>query len=315
MLGYVLAAVVGAALGIVIDLLADWLPTLSSENDPVKKQGMIAEAARSAAEAAQSDLDAAAAQADGEKAASTASTEALEALRRAAEAAQAAADSAQKAWEAAKAAADARAKPRAPGVLSPRGIIVILLMAGLAVYLYAREGLSWTGGIYLAYLALFVLIAVIDFEHLLVLDAVMIPAFIFALLEVFLSQRQPVLRALGGFAAAQIAVMGIYLAGMLYLWIVNTQRETPVTEVPFGFGDVTLASFCGLVIGLGSVILMIPLMIVIGGLMAAGLLLVRGLIQQRYKAHTAIPYGPAILLASAILLLWGEQVMRLLGVD
>lgn len=188
---------------------------------------------------------------------------------------------------------------------------VALAALGAAIWLDPTKAAPWW--VLLLYAGVFVLIAAIDIEHRLVLNVVMMPAFVVALLEVAIVQRVPLLQALAGYAIAQIAVMGLYLLGGAYLWMVNRGRETKVTEVAFGFGDVTLATFCGLVVGYPGVVLMLVLMILLGGLFALLYLVYRGLIRRAYSAHTALPYGPAIVTAALLMLLWGKEMARLFG--
>ena len=159
----------------------------------------------------------------------------------------------------------------------------------------------------------FALIAVIDIEHRLVLNVVMYPAFAIAILEVLLSGRDGAIDAFAGYAIAQIVVLGFYLLGHVYLWLVNTRRGEPVDEVAFGFGDVTLATFCGLVVGYPRVLFMLILMILFGGLFALLYVVYRAMGAREYRAHTPLPYGPSILLAATIMLLWGREVAQLLG--
>lgn len=195
----------------------------------------------------------------------------------------------------------------------PRYIVVegALAVLGALIWVDPTKAAPWW--VLLLYVALFALIMVIDIEHRLILNAVMLPAFAFALLEVAITQRVPLLRALAGYAVAQIVVMGLYLLGGAYLWVVNRGREKKVTEVAFGFGDVTLATFCGLVVGYPSVVVMLVLMILLGGLFALIYLAYRGLIGRSYAAHTALPYGPAIATATLLMLLWGKEVARIFG--
>lgn len=193
-------------------------------------------------------------------------------------------------------------------LVSVRYIVVELLVVVIGLYLWYREGLTPMLGVLGFYLAVFVLIAIIDIEHKLVLNSVMFPVFAIALLETLLGSRIRFTEALSGYAFGQVAVMAVYVLGAVYLWIVNTQRDEPIKEIPFGFGDVTLATYCGLVIGFEHVIHMLVLMILLGGAMAFLYILARLIILRNYKAHTAIPYGPSIVLAASLMLLWGDQI-------
>ncbi len=193
-------------------------------------------------------------------------------------------------------------------LVSARYIIVEIVIAAIGLYLWHREGLNPMLAVLGFYLAVFVLIAIIDIEHKLVLNSVMFPAIAIALLETLIGSRIRFTEALSGYAMGQVVVMAVYVLGAIYLWIVNTQRDDPIDEVPFGFGDVTLATYCGLVVGFEHVIHMLVLMILLGGVIAFLYILVRLLILRNYKAHTAIPYGPSIVLAASLMLLWGDQV-------
>ncbi len=194
-----------------------------------------------------------------------------------------------------------------------RYVLVELVLAGFAVALLVHEGWSVLFGIHVAYVTFFALVAVIDIEHRLVLNVLMLPAFAVALVEVLVSGRVKPLDALAGYAIAQILVMGFYLLGEVYLWVVNSGRDEPITEVAFGFGDVTLATFCGLVVGFPRVVPMLVLMILFGAVFALLYLLIQAMVSHRYHAHTPLPYGPSILLAATLLLVWGEAVARFFG--
>ncbi|MBN1429685.1 MAG: prepilin peptidase [Anaerolineae bacterium] len=188
--------------------------------------------------------------------------------------------------------------------LSFRYLAVEIALAVIFCFLWNREGMTPMFGVLTFYTSLFVLISVIDIEHRLVLNIVMLPAFVFALIEVLISGRISIAEALVGYAIGQLVVMGFFLLGGVYLWIVNTARKEPVTEVAFGFGDVTLATFSGLVVGMPKVFPMLVLMIVLGGLIAFLYILYRAVIVRDYHPHIPIAYGPAIVLAAAMMLLW-----------
>lgn len=193
-------------------------------------------------------------------------------------------------------------------LFSVRYIAVDIAAVAIGLYLWHREGLTPILGVLAFYLAVFLLIAIIDIEHKLVLNSVMFPVFAIALLETLFGSRIRFTVALSGYAFGQVAVMAVYVLGAVYLWIVNTQRDEPIKEIPFGFGDVTLATYCGLVVGFPQVIHMLVLMILLGGAMALLYILVRLVILRNYKSHSAIPYGPSIVLAASLMLLWGDQI-------
>ncbi len=195
-----------------------------------------------------------------------------------------------------------------------RAILVELFLAAMSVYLWQREGTTLLFAIFLFYTAIFTLIAVIDIETKLVLNVLMLPAFVITLIEVFIGGRFGNFREpFAGYAIAQIAVMGIYLLGQVYLGLVNRRAITPVDEVAFGFGDVTLATYCGLVVGYPRVIFMLILMILLGALFAILYVLISPFVKREVRSHMAMPYGPAIVTAALLFLIWGEPIARLMG--
>jgi leader peptidase (prepilin peptidase)/N-methyltransferase len=194
-----------------------------------------------------------------------------------------------------------------------RYAVVEAVLVAASIYLWWRYSPSLLYAVHLLYLAIFTLIAVVDIEHRLVLRSIMLPAFAFALAEVLLSGRIEPLNGLAGFAIGQIALMAFYLLGEGYLRLVNARRAQPVEEVAFGSGDVTLGTFCGLLLGYPLIVPMLVLMVLIGGALAAAFVLVRLAVARRYQAHMPLPYGPAILLATTLLLLWGPAIARWFG--
>jgi leader peptidase (prepilin peptidase) / N-methyltransferase len=190
-----------------------------------------------------------------------------------------------------------------------RSLLVTLLIVAASVYLWQREDTALMALIHIFYVALFTLIAVIDIEHRLVLTVLMIPAFVLALVEIAFSGRIGIGNAMIGYAVAQIVQLSFYMFGALYLTIINARSNEPIREVAFGFGDVTLATFCGMVVGFPNVIYMLVLMILIGGTMGFVYLVIRLIITRRYQAHMVIPYGPAIVAAAALLLLWSDTIV------
>ena len=192
---------------------------------------------------------------------------------------------------------------------------VAALLAVVAAFLWGREGLTLSFGALVVYAALFVLIGIIDVEHRLILTIVILPSFFFALLEIVVSGRIGIINALAGYAIAQIVVLVFYLFGEVYLWMINRRRdpEDRIDEVAFGFGDVSLATVCGFIVGFPRVVPMLMLMVLTGAALAILYVIVRTLLGSKYTAHTALPYGPAILIAATLMLVWGPEMARLFG--
>ncbi len=160
------------------------------------------------------------------------------------------------------------------------------------------------------YMAIFSLVIAIDMEHKLILFVVMIPAIIIALLDAFfvnppLPSFQDALIGAGlGFAL----FFGFYLFGFVFRWYLNKFRGRNITTVAFGYGDVVLFTFTGAVIGTLYTLIALILTIVLGAIGAIIYMLAKAIIDRENAAMTAIPYGPYIVIATLIMLLWGPQV-------
>ena len=144
--------------------------------------------------------------------------------------------------------------------------------------------------IYSLYLAIFVLIFVTDVEHRLILHVVTFPALLFALLASF-------------FTVTPLAALLGALAGFVFFLLVYLLGERFFGSGAMGFGDVTLATVIGAMLGFPMVAIGLLVGIVTGGVIAGGLLLFR-MRQMRSK----VPYGPFLIAGGVATLLWGPQI-------
>jgi leader peptidase (prepilin peptidase)/N-methyltransferase len=156
----------------------------------------------------------------------------------------------------------------------------------------------------------FVLIAVIDLEHRLIQHVVMLPALVLALVGAFINPAfdSPVRPLLGG-AIGLLCTFGLYLLGGLFARYLGRVRGKPISEVAFGFGDVTLTTFIGLVVGAPEVVFALLIGIICGGIVALAYVLIKALVQRRYTAFMAIPYGPFLILGGAVMLYFGQEIL------
>lgn len=163
---------------------------------------------------------------------------------------------------------------------------------------------------WLLYCAIFMLIIVIDMEHKLILFVVMIPSFFIAILDaLILPVPGPNLRdsLLGGAVGFGIFFL-LYQGGFLFTYILGQIRGESIQTVAFGYGDVMMMTFSGLLLGFSYVFIAMFITVFLGAFGAFAYLISRSLLGQRYSAFTAIPYGPYIVIATAAMLFYGGPI-------
>jgi leader peptidase (prepilin peptidase)/N-methyltransferase len=149
---------------------------------------------------------------------------------------------------------------------------------------------------------------VTDLEHRLIQHVVTLPAIAVALLGAFVDPKfDAPKRALLGGGIGLASTVALYLLGGLFARFMGRIRGQPISEVAFGFGDVTLTTFIGFAVGFPAIVFAVVIGILSGGVVATLYILVRGLIQRRYKLFTAIPYGPFLILGGATMLYYGKE--------
>jgi prepilin signal peptidase PulO-like enzyme (type II secretory pathway) len=164
---------------------------------------------------------------------------------------------------------------------------------------------------WLFYIAVFVLITVIDLEHKLILFAVIIPSCVVAILDALVTpvNHEPDLGdALFGGALGFGVFFLLYIGGYVYLYIVNQAGGRNINEVAFGYGDVMLATLSGLILGWQAVIFAMFITVFLGAAGALLWMLSRRLSGTGYSMFTALPYGPYIVAGTVIMLLFSSEV-------
>jgi leader peptidase (prepilin peptidase)/N-methyltransferase len=184
----------------------------------------------------------------------------------------------------------------------PRRVFLVeLATAAIFALLYWDYRLSPELGVMIFYACLFIIVFVIDLEHGLILNKVVYPGMVVALLlsllpqswltrEIWLTQIvKPGIAsaALGGAIgfAIPLVIALAYRGGM-------------------GWGDVKLALLIGLATGFPQVILALIMGAILGGIVAVALLVAR-----RKKRREAIPFGPFLAVAAMATLVWGSNIL------
>ena len=176
----------------------------------------------------------------------------------------------------------------------PRRLLWVEVGSGaLFAFAYWHYGLSIELAITAFYCCLFIVLLVIDLEHGLILNRIVYPAMAVALLiNVFLSQSEIVP------GITQSATGGGIGLGLFLLIVL-------ISKGGMGWGDVKMAALIGLVTGFPLVFVALLLAVVVGGLVAGILLLLK--IKRRKEA---IPFGPFLSLATIVTLLWGNNIIN-----
>jgi leader peptidase (prepilin peptidase)/N-methyltransferase len=169
----------------------------------------------------------------------------------------------------------------------------------------------------LFYAAVFALVIVIDVEYRWILFETIWPAALVALAEATFMPRISLDNAIHGGLYGFTILFGLYLLGLVFARVVSVVTGRRVGRTVLGFGDVRMATLSGLILGwqaLGPALFIM----VITGAAAALLFIANKLIRaRRYRMYSAIPYGPYIVIGTAVMLylpwLGGEMVWRFLS--
>ncbi len=172
---------------------------------------------------------------------------------------------------------------------------VELATAAIFALLYWHYGLSAQLGVMAFYACLFTIIFVIDLEHGLILNKVVYPSMVVALLLSL--YPWPWFSESMGMRVAYAALGGA-IGFVIFLLIALVSRGG------MGWGDVKLAALIGLATGFPLVFLAIIMGAILGGIVAVALL-----IAKKRGRREAIPFGPFLALAAMVTLLWGSSIL------
>jgi leader peptidase (prepilin peptidase)/N-methyltransferase len=178
----------------------------------------------------------------------------------------------------------------------PRRLFWVELATALIfALLYWHYGLNPAMGIMAFYACLFIIIFVIDLEQGLILNKVVYPGMVVALLLALVPRPELTMVIEPGIASAALGG-GIGFAILLLIAIISRGG--------MGWGDVKLAALIGLATGFPLVFLAIIMGAILGGIVAVALV-----IAKKRKRRETIPFGPFLALAAMITMLWGSSIL------
>lgn len=180
-------------------------------------------------------------------------------------------------------------------------VLIISIAAALLFWMFPYQNLSfwWM----LPVMIFLGVILVIDIEY----RVVLIQTSIFGLVLMFLIglvnqgfSLPGLLITLVGGAAGLIILLALYYFGAFFSKTLSKARGQQIDEIAFGFGDVYAGTFLGLMMGWPNIIGTLILAVLLSGAFSLLYVLVL-LILRRYKAFSAIPYTPFLILGAIVL--------------
>ena len=187
--------------------------------------------------------------------------------------------------------------------VSLRTILVHILsiITSVFVWLYPYQTLNYWCTIPL--IIFLGIILVIDIEYRVVLIqtsiAGLILCFVVGVISKGITFNGLVITAVGGLAGFLIMII-LYYFGMFFNKIISKARNQSIDEVALGFGDVYVTTFLGFLIGWPNIVSAIIAAILISGVFSLLYILFK-LFTKQYKAFSAIPYTPFLIIGAIIL--------------
>jgi leader peptidase (prepilin peptidase)/N-methyltransferase len=183
-------------------------------------------------------------------------------------------------------------------------IQVLMVFATVWIWIFQGQALPFPLGIILLiYLAV---VLIIDLEYRVILHPVSITGAVLSLgIGIFLRSGQSLLvgitsTLLGGAIGFGIMLV-FYFLGELFVKRMSKKGGLSSDEVALGFGDVSLSGILGLLLGGQFIFVSLFFAILVGGLVSL-VIITAMLIAKKYKAFTAIPYAPFLILSAVYFL-------------
>lgn len=187
-----------------------------------------------------------------------------------------------------------------------RSLIIEIGSGVLFALIYGRYGLTIEFVVTAFYCSIFIVIMVIDWGHQLILNRVTYPSAVAAvIISIFLppagfvhfSLSSPVISAGVNGLVSSLIGGAIGFVFLLVPALINPRG--------MGWGDVKMAGLIGLVTGARLVLVALGMGIILGGLVAVVLLVLR--IKKRKEV---IPFGPFLSLGAIVALLYGGDILN-----
>ncbi|RKU12992.1 prepilin peptidase [Candidatus Poribacteria bacterium] len=179
--------------------------------------------------------------------------------------------------------------------------LVELATAGLFLVMYYRFGLTLEFLLALVFVAVLVPIFVIDAQHYIIPNVLIVVGLIlgFVIVCAIAYQRSDVWYLL-------IRLIGAVVGGMT-LWLVAVVGSAVLRKTAMGGGDIKLMALNGLFLGAWPELAMVIAFSAFSGAVVGTTLIISGIKDRQ----SPIPYGPFLAGAAVLVLLWGDNLWRM----
>jgi prepilin signal peptidase PulO-like enzyme (type II secretory pathway) len=154
----------------------------------------------------------------------------------------------------------------------------------------------------LFYAAVFALVAIVDTEYRWILPETIWPPALVAIAEAAFWPRVSLETSLRGGLYGFLSLFALYILGILFSRLVGVVRRRRIGRTVLGFGDVRMATLGGLIVGWNAIGPALLIMILTGAIAALVFIANRLLRSGHYRVFSAIPYGPYIVIGFAAML-------------
>ncbi len=176
----------------------------------------------------------------------------------------------------------------------PIRILLLELTTGVMfLLLYLNFGLTIELGVALLYFSALLLILIIDLEKKLILNVIIYPVAVIALV---INLLLPGIEIVPGITSA-LAGGGVGLA--LFLLIALLSRGG------MGMGDVKMAGLMGLMLGLPLNLVAIFLAVISGGIVAVAVMIIK-----EKSRRNPIAFGPFLAIGTMTAFIWGQELLE-----
>lgn len=176
-------------------------------------------------------------------------------------------------------------------------VLFLMLISPFLLVVFSPGRLGfWAGLLVVTY---FVLVAVIDIEHRIIMHPVSIAGGLIGLC-IGAWQHGWTSTLIGGIAGLGFMFIVYLIGGVFAKWLAK-RKKIETEEEGFGFGDVALSGVLGLLLGWPGIIAGLTLAVLLGGV-GSLVAIISSLLAKKYQAFLTIPYGPFLIIGAAILL-------------